>query len=79
MAVKTTLDVCQVPPAKRHPLIFQTFESHQPGEAFILVNDHDPKPLHYQFRFEREGRFTWEYVEEGPVGWRVGIGLIVRS
>ncbi len=79
MDVKTTLDVCQVPPAKRHPLIFQTFESLQPGEAFILVNDHDPKPLYYQFKFEREGQFTWEYLEQGQVVWRVRIGRIVPS
>lgn len=39
------LDVRTVPPPQRHPLILQTFESLAPGEAFILVNDHDPKPL----------------------------------
>ncbi len=74
MDVKTTLDVCQVPPAKRHPLIFQTFEPLQPGEAHILVNDHDPKPLYYHFKFEREGQFTREYLEQGLVLWRVRIG-----
>ncbi len=33
--------------------IFHTFEALKPGEAFVLVNDHDPKPLCYQFKFER--------------------------
>lgn len=74
MNIKTTLDVRQVPPPQRHPLIFQTFEALQPGEAFVLVNDHDPRPLYYQFRFEREGQFTWEYLEEGPEVWRVRVG-----
>lgn len=68
------VDVRQIPPPQRHPLIFRTFESLQPGEFFILVNDHDPKPLYYQFAFEREGQFTWEYLEEGPEVWRVRIG-----
>lgn len=68
------LDVRGTPPPQRHPLIFQTFEGLRPGEAFILVNDHDPKPLYYQFRYEREGQFTWEYLEEGPEVWRVRIG-----
>jgi uncharacterized protein (DUF2249 family) len=47
--------------------------SFKSGEAFILVNDHDPKPLYYQFLHEREGFFIWEYLEEGPDQWRVRI------
>ncbi|RMF92598.1 MAG: DUF2249 domain-containing protein [Nitrospinota bacterium] len=71
---KTTLDVRPLPPPQRHPLIFQTLDSLQPGESFILINDHDPKPLYYQLHHEREGQFTWEYLEQGPVVWRVRIG-----
>jgi uncharacterized protein (DUF2249 family) len=71
-----TLDVRQLPPAKRHPLIFQTFEVLKPRDVFVLVNDHDPKPLFYQFKFEQEGRFTWEYLEQGPEVWRVQIGKV---
>jgi uncharacterized protein (DUF2249 family) len=74
MQANTRLDVRQIAPAQRHPLIFETFEALQPGEDFILVNDHDPKPLYYQFKFEREGQFTWEYLEQGPEVWRVRIG-----
>lgn len=74
MTVKSTLDVRNVPPAQRHPLIFQAFDALQPGEAFMLVNDHDPKPLYYQFKFEKEGQFTWDYVEQGPEVWRVQVG-----
>ena len=74
MNVKSILDVRTVPPAQRHPLIFQTFNALQPGEAFMLVNDHDPKPLYYQFKFEKEGQFTWDYVEQGPEVWRVQVG-----
>lgn len=70
------LDVRQLRPAERHPLIFQTFEALQPSEAFVLVNDHDPKPLFYQFKFEQEGRFTWAYLEQGPEVWRVQIGKV---
>jgi uncharacterized protein (DUF2249 family) len=74
MSDETALDVRQTPPAQRHPLIFQTFEALKPGKAFVLVNDHDPKPLYYQFKFEREGQFTWDYLEQGPEVWRVRIG-----
>jgi uncharacterized protein (DUF2249 family) len=72
--VKRTVDVRTLPPVQRHPLIFQTFASLRPGEAFVLINDHDPKPLYYQFKFEREGEFSWEYEEQGPQVWKVLIG-----
>lgn len=68
------LDVREMAPRERHPTIFDTFEALKPGAAFVLVNDHDPKPLRYQFEAERPGRFTWRYLEEGPEVWRVQIG-----
>ncbi len=68
------VDVRQTPPPRRHPLIFGTFDTLQPGQAFILVNDHDPKPLYYQFRAEMDGQFSWDYLESGPQVWRVRIG-----
>ena len=40
------LDVRTIIPRERHPLIFRTFEALQPGEGFVIVNDHDPKPLY---------------------------------
>lgn len=68
------IDVREIKPRDRHPLIFQTFDNLQPGDHFILVNDHDPVPLQYQFMHEREGVFTWEHLEKGPDVWRVQIG-----
>lgn len=67
------VDVRQTPPAQRHPMIFGTFEGLQPGQSFVLVNDHDPKPLYYQFQAERTGQFEWNYLESGPTVWRVQI------
>lgn len=74
MSVKATVDVRNIAPPQRHPLIFQAFEDLKPGEAFLLINDHDPKPLYYQFEFERTGQFTWEYLEQGPTVWQVRVG-----
>jgi len=73
-AEDTILDVRTEPPARRHQLIFESYGSCSPGEGFVLVNDHDPKPLYYQFAAEHEGEFTWDYLEEGPETWRVRIG-----
>lgn len=67
------LDVRPIPPREKHPTIFQTFGALEPGQAFVLVNDHDPMPLRYQFEAEHEGEFGWEYLEEGPDVWRVQI------
>ncbi len=72
--LKTVLDVRPLAPMYRHQTIFDTFAALQPGEAFELVNDHDPKPLYYQFQAEHTGQFTWDYVEQGPEVWRVVIG-----
>jgi uncharacterized protein (DUF2249 family) len=74
MAGTTTLDVRTEPPARRHALIFDTFERLAAGRDFELVNDHDPKPLYYQLEAEQTGRFSWEYLEQGPEVWRVRIG-----
>ena len=73
------IDVRTIIPRERHPLIFQTFDNLDEGQAFMLVNDHEPKPLYYQFLHERENQFTWEYLEEGPETWRVRIGKRVGA
>ena len=70
----TTLDVRSEPPIPRHELIFTSFDKLPVGDAFVLVNDHDPKPLYYQLEAEQTDKFTWEYLEEGPEAWRVQIG-----
>src|SRR5699024_5247583 len=60
MADDITLDVRDEIPARRHELIFQTYHGLDNGTAFVLVNDHDPKPLYYQFEAEHTGQFTWQ-------------------
>jgi uncharacterized protein (DUF2249 family) len=67
------LDVTTIAPKDRHPLIFKTFDELQKGGEFVLNNDHDPKPLYYSFLHERDGQFDWEYLEQGPMVWRVKI------
>lgn len=70
------LDVRNLVPKDRHTTIFRTFQSLPPGSAFVLVNDHDPKPLFYQFQAEHPKQFSWQYLEEGPEVWRVRIGKV---
>jgi uncharacterized protein (DUF2249 family) len=69
-----TIDVRALAPRDRHPLIFTTFAKLHPGESFLLVNDHDPKPLHYHLQAEYPGSVSWDYLAQGPEIWRVRIG-----
>jgi uncharacterized protein (DUF2249 family) len=74
MTTKTReLDVRVIPPRDKHPTIFHTYLALQAGESFVLVNDHDPMPLRYQFEHQYPNQFGWEYLERGPVVWRVQI------
>ena len=67
------LDVRPMPPRQRHATILQTWGSLPSGTALLLVNDHDPVPLYYQFACEHRGEFRWDYLEQGPEVWRVRI------
>jgi len=60
-------------PKDKHRIIFETFEALEPGTTMELINDHNPKPLYYEFKIERTGTFEWAYIEEGPEVWRVAI------
>ena len=73
------IDVRSVPPPQRHPLIFGTFDALTPGQAFEIVNDHDPMPLYFQFEKTRLGQFEWRYLESGPALWRVRIGRVAAG
>ncbi len=67
------IDVRPMPPKQRHPLLFATWDALPEGSAILLVNDHDPLPLYYQFAAEHAGAFRWEYLDRGPEIWRVRI------
>lgn len=68
-----TLDVTQLEPRMKHPTVFKYFDALSAGEAFVIENDHDPKPLYYELLAERGNIFTWEYLEQGPEWFKVKI------
>ena len=70
---KAKVDARKYEPKGKHPVIFDTFDSLKSEEKMELINDHDPRPLHYQFIAERSEQFEWEYLKEGPDIWRVAI------
>lgn len=70
------LDARTLPPPIKHGAIFAAFEALAEGESFVLVNDHDPLPLRYQFEFTQAGCYGWEYLASGPSVWRVQISRV---
>lgn len=73
LKITQTIDVREYMPKDKRQAIFATFEKLNNGETMELINDHDPRPLHYQFIMELPETFEWEYLEEGPEVWRVAI------
>ena len=65
------LNVTLIEPKLKHPTIFVRFDELKSGESLTIHNDHDPKPLYYQLLGERGNIFIWEYLEQGPILWRV--------
>lgn len=70
------MDVRPIPCSIKHGLILRTWYGMPVGEYFILLNDHDPIPLRYQFEAEFGQAFTWEYLERGPTEFRVKISKV---
>lgn len=65
----TELDARSIPPARRHSSIHDAFEDLEPGETLTILNDHEPKPLFYEFQaevdaFDEDG-YSVEEVEDG--------------
>jgi uncharacterized protein (DUF2249 family) len=72
--VVAELDVRDLPPAQRHERIFDAYDELERGTGFVLVNDHDPKPLYHQFDAEAGPEFHWEYRLRDSTEFRVLIG-----
>ena len=68
------VDVREISPSVRHEVITQLFRNLTPGAGLVIVNDHDPKRLRFDFQARFGDVFTWTYLEEGPDLWRVRIG-----
>ncbi len=67
------LDVRQLRKPDKHPTIFTAYAALAVGEAFVLVNNHDPKHLRAEFEADHSGSHGWDYLEKGPGAWRIRI------
>jgi|SRR5208337_1988745 len=67
------MDVRPIPCSIKHGLILRTWRELPVNDHFILLNDHDPVPLFYQFSAQWPGMFTWDHLVKGPDEFRVKI------
>ena len=67
------MDVRPIPCSIKHGLIIRTWLELPVGDHFILLNDHDPIPLFYQFTAQWPQTFSWEYQVKAPDECRVKI------
>jgi uncharacterized protein (DUF2249 family) len=67
------MDVRPIPCSIKHGLIIGAWLNLSVGEHFVLLNDHDPVPLRYQFAAQWPDTFTWEHLVKGPEEFRVKI------
>lgn len=75
----TRFDVREIPCRVKHAQIFQRWFDLPVGHYFVLINDHDPVPLYYQFEAQFPGAFSWEYLMEGPDEFQVKITRLALS
>lgn len=78
-AARPAIDVRTIPPFERHPKIFGILKTLNADESFVVISDHDPRPLHYQIETNYPDLFAWEYLEQGPEVWRVRIAREASS
>lgn len=69
----TRFDVREIPCRVKHAQIFQRWFDLPVGQFFVLINDHDPIPLYYQFAAQFPDAFQWEYLLRGPDEFQVKI------
>lgn len=72
-------DVREISCREKHALIFKRWTDLPVGGYFVLVNDHDPVPLYYQFDAQFAGAFSWDYLEQGPEVFQVKITRLAET
>lgn len=55
---------------------FEIFSRLDPSDAFILLNNRDPRPLRHEFEAKYPRQFSWTYLEDGGGKWEVQIGKV---
>jgi regulator of cell morphogenesis and NO signaling len=70
----TSLDMVPIEPKHRFETIMGAWHALPAGGVLELNVDHDPACMYYTLRATQgEDAFTFEYLERGPLFWRVRV------
>ena len=72
-ASSTPVDVRKLAPHDRYPVAFAAFHLLDDGESMELVHGQDLEALKIQFESSLPGKFSWAWMEQGPVVWRASL------
>ena len=72
-ASSTPVDVRKLAPHDRYPVASAAFHLLDAGESMELVHGQDLKALKLQFESSLPGKFSWNWLEQGPAVWRASI------
>lgn len=67
------IDTTLIEPLLKHQLIFEKFDTIEPGSSFIVHDKSDPRPLHSHLLAAHGQNFIWKPLESGPYVWQVKI------
>lgn len=73
MEPNAVIEACKLPRLIRKNVIVENFELLNNGEYFLLIHEHDPKPLKMYFEKEFPGRYEWKYLKKEPGDWQIHI------
>lgn len=79
MQSTNTFDLRPLAPAQRHSLAVQVFETLGMGQAFELINDHEPRSLLMQFQQLFGQSFEWQVMAADPGAWRIRISRVAAG
>lgn len=68
------IDARPLPCPERRARVFAAAGMLAPGESFLLVNDHDPRPLHGHLCRGYGVAWVWSYELPGPEVYVVRVG-----
>lgn len=74
--IKAMIEAHRIDPMQRQQIIFDAFRKLLPGEALLLINDHDTKSLYQQLLAEFGELFIWTDEKQGPPLWQTHISRI---
>lgn len=77
--VKARLDVRSYPTWERHPRVFAAFDALPIGGQLVVVSDHEPRPLRYEFEQQRPDAFVWDQEMLDDEMWCVTLRRVPRE